>query len=89
MECEKPARIFDMRSFKASIERESRRPYPDRKKLLYKAAVRVSLVKDEAHPFKTPCWFMLINLVALDMLNANVPPSKILFPFIFMIRLNY
>ncbi len=63
-----------MKLFKAHIDKELNRPYPNRKELLYKTCVRISLVKDEHRALKAPCWFMLINVVAIEMLNAKVPP---------------
>lgn len=62
-----------MNLFKNSIEQELQKPYPDRKRLMYHTLMRVSLVKHEQHPLKTPCWFAIINLVALDMLVNKVP----------------
>lgn len=62
-----------MKLFRNSIEQELQKPYPDRKRLMFQTLLRVSLVKDEQHPFKTPCWFTIINLVALDMLVNKVP----------------
>ncbi len=61
-----------MKVFKSQIERELHDPYPNRKELLFKTCIRMSLVKDENQSLKTPCWFMIVNLVALDMLNTKV-----------------
>src|SRR5437867_3730668 len=65
--------VFDMKIFKSAIDKELHQPYPNRKELLYKTCIRLSLVKEESHPLKTPCWIMIVNLVAMDMLNAKVP----------------
>lgn len=65
--------IFDMRRFKSAVERESGQKEPDAKQLLLKTCVRVALVKDGADMAKTPCWFMIINIVALDMLKTKIP----------------
>src|SRR5437762_3329556 len=62
-----------MKIFKGAIDKELHQPYPNRKDLLYKTCIRLSLVKEEQHPLKNPCWFMIVNLVAMDMLNAKVP----------------
>jgi hypothetical protein len=64
-----------MRRFKSSIERELQQPKPKTRDLLLKTCIRLSLVKDGGgvDPMKTPCWFMLINLVALDMLKSKLP----------------
>uniref|UniRef100_A0A915BB04 MH2 domain-containing protein n=1 Tax=Parascaris univalens TaxID=6257 RepID=A0A915BB04_PARUN len=60
--------------FKASIAREMDKAAPNGRELLLKTCVRIALVKDGgSDPMKTPCWFMIINLVALDMLKTKVP----------------
>lgn len=63
-----------MRRFKSAIAREMDKPAPNGRELLLKTCVRIALVKDGgSDPMKTPCWFMIINLVALDMLKTKVP----------------
>uniref|UniRef100_A0A7E4VHF7 MH2 domain-containing protein n=1 Tax=Panagrellus redivivus TaxID=6233 RepID=A0A7E4VHF7_PANRE len=68
-------KIFDMRRFKQCVERDPYESESDARNLLLKTCVRVALVKDggAADPMKTPCWFMIINLVALDMLKTKLP----------------
>uniref|UniRef100_A0AC34QII6 MH2 domain-containing protein n=1 Tax=Panagrolaimus sp. JU765 TaxID=591449 RepID=A0AC34QII6_9BILA len=68
-------KIFDMRRFKQCVERDPYESENDAKNLLLKTCVRIALVKDggPADPMKTPCWFMIINLVALDMLKTKLP----------------
>ncbi|KAE9549819.1 hypothetical protein FO519_006970 [Halicephalobus sp. NKZ332] len=68
-------KIFDMRRFKQCVERDPYESESDARNLLLKTCVRVALVKDggSADPMKTPCWFMIINLVALDMLKTKLP----------------
>uniref|UniRef100_A0A915PTN1 MH2 domain-containing protein n=1 Tax=Setaria digitata TaxID=48799 RepID=A0A915PTN1_9BILA len=67
-------KIFDMRLFNLAIERELNEPEPNTPELLLKTCIRVSLVKDAAtNALKTPCWFMIINLVALDVLRTKLP----------------
>ncbi|VDM38231.1 unnamed protein product [Toxocara canis] len=71
---ERIAKIFDMRRFKSAIVREMGKSNPNGRELLMKTCVRIALVKDGgSDPMKTPCWFMIINLVALDMLSTKVP----------------
>ncbi|VDK46406.1 unnamed protein product [Anisakis simplex] len=71
---ERIAKIFDIRRFKSSIADEMNKPIPNRRELLLKSCVRIALVKDGgSDPMKTPCWFMIINLVALDMLKTKLP----------------
>ena len=64
-----------MRRFKQCVERDPYETESDARNLLLKTCVRVALVKDggSTDPMKTPCWFMIINLVALDMLKTKLP----------------
>uniref|UniRef100_A0A914UXD8 MH2 domain-containing protein n=1 Tax=Plectus sambesii TaxID=2011161 RepID=A0A914UXD8_9BILA len=68
-------KIFDMRKFKSAVEREMAQPVAKAKELLMKTCIRLALVKDGGgnDPMKTPCWFMVVNLVALDMLKSKLP----------------
>ncbi|KHJ43436.1 MH2 domain protein [Trichuris suis] len=72
LDIQRVVKIFDMRAFKEAIDVELSLPNPDEQKLLYKSAIRISLVKEESHPLKTPCWLMLINIVAVDVLTSRV-----------------
>lgn len=63
-----------MRLFNLSIEEELRQSKPNVLKLLLKSCIRIALVKDVAtNALKTPCWFMIVNLVALDVLRSKLP----------------
>ena len=62
-----------MKLFNTAIEREMAQPKPNPTSLLLKTCVRVALVKDGPSALKTPCWIMIINLVALDVLRAKIP----------------
>ncbi|CAG9533798.1 unnamed protein product [Cercopithifilaria johnstoni] len=67
-------KIFDMRLFNWSIEQELKQSKPNTLKLLLKSCIRISLVKDVGmSALKTPCWFMIVNLVALDVLRSKLP----------------
>uniref|UniRef100_A0AC35TWW0 MH2 domain-containing protein n=1 Tax=Rhabditophanes sp. KR3021 TaxID=114890 RepID=A0AC35TWW0_9BILA len=68
-------KIFDMKKFKLAIERDPSETEEEVRSLLLKACLRIALVKDgrAEDPMETPCWFMLINLVALDMLKTKLP----------------
>jgi hypothetical protein len=39
----------------------------------------IAFVKNEAEVLDSPCWIMLINIVAMDMLKLKIPPGKLLF----------
>jgi hypothetical protein len=65
-----------MKKFTSNVSRELRRAYPDRRKLEIECVTAVSFVKQESQLLDCPCWIMIINLVAMDMLKARIPPVK-------------
>ncbi|CAJ0917992.1 unnamed protein product, partial [Mesorhabditis belari] len=73
---DKAFKIFDMRRFKSALDREISDGQPDAKNLLLKTTVRVALVKDGGDMNRTPCWFTVINLIALDTLKSRIPNIK-------------
>uniref|UniRef100_A0A8R1I2C4 MH2 domain-containing protein n=1 Tax=Caenorhabditis japonica TaxID=281687 RepID=A0A8R1I2C4_CAEJA len=75
-EDEKAYKVFDMRKFKHSLERELHDGTPDARSLLLKTCLRIALVKDGADMNRTPCWFTIVNLVALDMVKEKIPQIK-------------
>ncbi|KAK6111949.1 MH2 domain family protein [Brugia pahangi] len=67
-------KIFDMRLFNLAMEHELKQLEPNIPELLLKTCTRIALVKDAGkNALKTPCWFMIINLVALDVLRSKLP----------------
>jgi len=76
LELDKPLKLFDMKKFASNVSRELRRAYPDRRKLEMECITAVSFVKQESELLSCPCWMMIINLVAMDMLKARIPPVK-------------
>lgn len=70
---DKPFKLFDMRKFQQNVNREMKRAYPDRRKLEAQCISAVSFVKNEQDLLYSPVWIMLINVVALEMLNAKMP----------------
>ena len=36
----------------------------------------MAFVKNETDILEQPCWVMLINIVAMDMLKSKIPPGK-------------
>ncbi|VDO45169.1 unnamed protein product [Brugia timori] len=67
-------KIFDMRLFNLAMEYELKQLEPNIPELLLKTCTRIALVKDAGkNALKTPCWFMIINLVALDVLRSKLP----------------
>jgi len=72
---DKPFKLFDMRKFQQNVNRELKRAYPDRRKLEAQCISAVSFVKNEQDILHSPVWIMLINVVALEMLNAKMPQN--------------
>lgn len=76
LELDKPVKLFDMKKFQQNVQRELKRAYPDRRKLECQCISSVAFVKNEDDILQTPCWVMLINVVAMDMLKSKIPPVK-------------
>ena len=76
LEAEKPVKLFDMKKFQQNVSREMRRAYPDRRKLECQCISAIAFVRSEQDPLDSPCWIMLINIVAMDMLKSKMPPSN-------------
>ncbi|XP_076330243.1 uncharacterized protein LOC143235982 isoform X2 [Tachypleus tridentatus] len=73
LEADKAVKLFDMRKFQNNISREISRAYPDRRKLERQCISVVALVKDCVELLECPCWVMMINIVAMDMLKSKLP----------------
>ena len=73
---DKPFKLFDMRKFQQNVNRELKRAFPDRKKLEAQCVSAISFVKNEQDLLYSPVWVMLINVVALEMLNAKMPQGQ-------------
>lgn len=73
LEKEKPVKIFDVKKFSASINSELNKTYPDRKKLENQCMFAISFVKDSREILNCSCWVIIINVLALDMLQAKFP----------------
>jgi hypothetical protein len=56
-----------------------KRGYPDRRRLETQCISAVAFVRNETELLDSPCWIMLINVVAMDMLKSKMPPGNILF----------
>lgn len=72
LELDKLAKIFDMQSFKCLLEREARRSHPDRNLLRNMCISVVSFVLDDKKMLNLPCWILVINIVALDLIKTEV-----------------
>lgn len=65
--------MFDMKKFQANITQELCRPYPDKRKLEQQCFSIIGLARDADDILNLPCWVMVINIVAIEMLNERFP----------------
>jgi len=73
---DKPFKLFDMKKFQQNVNREMKRPFPDRRKLEVQCVSAIAFVKNEPDLLDSPIWIMLINVVALEMLKAKMPGDE-------------
>jgi len=66
-------KLFDMKKFQASVARELRSVYPDRKKLESQCICAIAFVKDSDNLLNLCSWVLLINVVAIDLLKSRIP----------------
>lgn len=71
-EYNKAVKIFDMNKFKKILERESRRPCPNRRRLQSQCISIISFVVDDQKLLNLPSWIMIINIVAIDLLRSEI-----------------
>lgn len=76
LEPEKAVKLFDMKKFTSNMSRELRSAYPDRRKLEAQCITVIAFVKDSYDLLEIPCWIMVVNIVAMDMLKSKLPPRK-------------
>ena len=81
LESEKPVKLFDMKKFQQNVSREMKRSYPDRRRLECQCISTIAFVRNEGDILDCPCWIMLINVVAMDMLKSKMPPGERQFRF--------
>jgi hypothetical protein len=58
------------------VSRELKRAYPDRRKLEMQCITAIAFVKNDMELLNCPCWVMIVNIVAMDMLKSKMPPVK-------------
>jgi len=75
LELEKPVRLFDIKKFQQNVNKELKRPYPDRFKLETQCVCIMAFAKNEQELLECPIWVMIINIVAMDMLRSKLPPG--------------
>lgn len=76
LEMDKALTLFDIKKFQKIVFHELRSSYPDRKKLETQCVSIVAFGRESTDPLNLPCWLMVINIVALEMLKCKLPPSK-------------
>ncbi|XP_048515825.1 uncharacterized protein LOC105686673 isoform X2 [Athalia rosae] len=74
LEHEKPGKIFDMNKYQINLSRETRRAYPDRRRLETQCLSAIVFVRTEADLLQCPVWVLIVNVVGLDMLKSKLPP---------------
>ncbi|KAK1132774.1 hypothetical protein QLX08_008514 [Tetragonisca angustula] len=74
LEHEKPGKIFDMNKFQTNLSRETRRAYPDRRRLEMQCLSAIVFVRTEPDLLQCPVWVLIVNVVGLDMLKSKLPP---------------
>jgi len=76
LELDRVMKLFDMKKFKQNLNREIKRQYPDRNKIETQCIASIGFVKNEGEILDSPIWVMIINIVALDMLEDKIPIQK-------------
>ena len=68
--------MFDLKKFQQNVNRELKRQYPDRTRLETQCMTSLAFVKNEDDMLNCPCWVLVINIVALDMLKGKLMPGE-------------
>lgn len=74
LELDKSVNLFDMNKFQASVNRQLKSPYPNRRELENQCICAIVFVKDCHSLLDSSSWILLINIVALDLLKCRLPP---------------
>jgi len=83
LEVDKPFKVFDMKKFQQNMNRELKRPFPDRHKLESQCISAISFGASNSPPgsdgsngnvLNLPIWIMAVNIVAMEMLRTKLPP---------------
>lgn len=67
--------LFDMNKFQTNLSRETRRAYPDRRRLEMQCLSAIIFVRTEVDLLQCPVWVLIVNVVGLDMLKSKLPPG--------------
>lgn len=63
-----------MNKYQTNLSRETRRAYPDRRRLEKQCLSAIVFVRTEADLLQCPVWVLIVNVVGLDMLKSKLPP---------------
>lgn len=74
LEYEKPGKLFDMNKYQTNLSKETRRAYPDRRRLEKQCLSATVFVRTEVDLLQCPVWVLIVNVVGLDMLKSKLPP---------------
>ena len=69
----KAYKLFDMRKFTSNLDKEISTGYPDRCKLETQCISVFSFVKDSSNILDLPCYILIVNIIALDILRSRLP----------------
>ena len=67
-----------MNKFQTNLSRETRRAYPDRRRLEMQCLSAIVFVRTEPDLLQCPVWVLIVNVVGLDMLKSKLPPGTVL-----------
>lgn len=73
LEGDSAVKMFDMSRFSHNVDRELRNAYPDRRRLERQCISIIAFGRDSSDILNLPCFVMMINIVAIDMLKTRVP----------------
>ena len=65
-----------MNKFQTNLSRETRRAYPDRRRLETQCLSAIVFVRSENDVLQSPVWVLIVNVVGLDMLKSKLPPGE-------------
>jgi len=77
LEANKGLTLFDLKKFQQNVNRELKRQYPDRQRLENQCMTSLAFVRNDDDLLNCPCWVLIINIVALDMLKGKLMPGRL------------
>uniref|UniRef100_A0A1I8APV8 MH2 domain-containing protein n=1 Tax=Steinernema glaseri TaxID=37863 RepID=A0A1I8APV8_9BILA len=65
-----PIKVFDLGAFKEIVVREIGRPKPNLERLFRMTTIQINLCSSVLSYLESPCWLLLIHLIAVDMVSV-------------------